>query len=252
MQSRNERSTGCLAGARAEAAGGVAPLAPRRVRRHDLALPSPDASPAGPTERACPCSRVCSAARSPRPQATPARRPRHRRLPRRRHRARRHRLRGRPGSSRQRPRRRRSRSRRRHGLEPDPAGPIPGISGGEPAGARRRGLGGPVDELGNADPGAGLEHAAGRAQAFGEQGSGDRGRASQDARRSREIPGLLRGGLPEVPVPLAGELLLAQRPEGDRAGDHRRPVRTGARTVDRLSGGVDDGARLPRARSAGT
>ena len=63
--------------------------------------------------------------------------------------------------------------------------------------------------------------------------------------RSARIPRLLRRRLPEGPVPLAGQLLLQGRQEGDRPGDHRRPHRAGARTVDRLPGRLDDGARLP-------
>ena len=59
-----------------------------------------------------------------------------------------------------------------------------------------------------------------------------------------EIPRLLRRRVPEAPLPLAGQLLLQERQEGDRAGDHRRPLRARARTVDGLPGRVDDGARL--------
>ena len=64
-------------------------------------------------------------------------------------------------------------------------------------------------------------------------------------RRARRIPGLLRRRIPEARLPLAGQLLLEGRQEGDRAGPDRRPVRAGARTVDGVPGRVDDGARLP-------
>ena len=65
------------------------------------------------------------------------------------------------------------------------------------------------------------------------------------------IPRLVRRCLPEGRVPVAGQLLHTGRQEGDRPRDHRRPRRARRRTVDRLPGRVDDGARLPgRVREA--
>src|SRR5207237_8766112 len=76
--------------------------------------------------------------------------------------------------------------------------------------------------------------------------AGARRRDDEDQGVARQIPGLLRRLLPQAVVALAGQLLLARRQEGDRPGHHRRPLRAGAGTVDRLPGGVDDGTRLPR------
>ena len=102
----------------------------------------------------------------------------------------------------------------------------------------------PSHGLGKPGPGRRLRHPPGRTQAVGEPGPGDRAVAAQDARRTGEIPRLLRRRVSEGPAALAGELLLQGRRQRDRTGDRRRRVREGARTVDGISGRLVDGARL--------
>ena len=77
-------------------------------------------------------------------------------------------------------------------------------------------------------------------------------RVAEDARRPRQYPGSYGGAYLKGAAPLAGELLHAQRQEGDRAGDHRRRLRAG-----RSNSGPGFRSRgrwraATRARSAGT
>ena len=83
------------------------------------------------------------------------------------------------------------------------------------------------------------------AQALRQPGARNRQPPAEDARRARQVSGLLWGRLPEGPPPLAGQLLL-QAGQGDRPGHRRRPHGQGARTVDGLSDRLVDGPRLPR------
>ncbi len=86
-------------------------------------------------------------------------------------------------------------------------------------------------------------HPSDRTPALLQPRARDRRGAGKDARGARALPGLLRRRLFEGPRALAGELLLEAQP-GDRPGDHRRPQRPCARTVDGLSDRLVDGARL--------